>query len=74
MFLIENNLIYSNQIVFKPGDSFINQLLSITRKIYTSFDDEFEVRVVFLHISKAFDKVWHKGIYYLQTKTKWHFW
>ena len=57
MFVIENNLIYSNQIVFKPGDSFINQLLSITRKIYTSFDDEFEVRVAFLHISKAFDKV-----------------
>ena len=27
-----------------------------------SFDDGFEVRGVFLDISKAFDKVWHKGI------------
>ena len=27
-----------------------------------SFDDRFEVRDVFLYISKAFDKVWHKCI------------
>ena len=27
-----------------------------------SFDDGFEVRAVFLDISKAFDKVWQKGI------------
>ena len=61
-FLIENNLISSNQSGFKPGDSCINQLLSITHEIYKSFDDGFEVRGVFLDISKAFDKVWHKGI------------
>ena len=61
-FLIENNLIYSNQSGFKQGDSCINQLLSITREISKSFDDGFEVRGVFLDISKAFDKVWHKGI------------
>ena len=61
-FLIENNLISSNQSGFKPGDSCINQLLSITHKIYKSCDDGFEERGVFLDISKAFDKVWHKGI------------
>ena len=61
-FLIENNLISSNQSGFKPGDSCINQLLSITHEIYKSFDDGFEVRGVFLDISKAFDKVWDKGI------------
>ena len=60
-FLIENNLISSNQSGFKPGDSCINQLLSITHEIYKSFDDGFEVRGVFLDISKAFDKVWHKA-------------
>ena len=69
-FLIENNLISSNQSGFKPGDSCINQLLSITHKIYKSFDNGFEVRGVFLDISKAFDKAW----YYLQTKTKLYFW
>ena len=61
-FLIEDNLIPANQSDFKPGDSCINQLLSITHEIYKSFDDGIEVRGVFLDILKAFDKVWHNGI------------
>ena len=61
-FFIANELISSNQSGFKPGDSCINQLLSITHKIYKSFDDGYEVRGVFLDISKAFDKVWHNGL------------
>ena len=63
-FFTENNLISDNQSGFKPGDSCINQLLSITHEIYQSFDDNLEVRAVFLDISKAFDKVWHKGLIY----------
>ena len=42
----------------------INQLLSITHDIYQSFQNGFEVRGVFLNISKAFDKVWHKSFIY----------
>ena len=61
-FFIENNLISSNQSDFKQGDPCINQLLSITRDIYQSLDQGYEVRGVFLDISKAFDKVWHKGL------------
>ena len=61
-FFIKNNLISKNQSGFRPGDSCINQLPSITHEIYQSFDDSLEVRVVFLDISKAFDKVWHKGL------------
>ena len=61
-FFIENGLISQNQSGFKPGDSCINQLLSITHEIYKSFDDGWEVRGVFLDISKAFDKVWHQGV------------
>ena len=34
----------------------------ITHKIYQSFDNDLEVRRVFLDISKAFDKVWHEGL------------
>ena len=56
-FFTENNLICPNQSGFKPGDSCINQLLSITHKIYKSFDDGLKVRGIFLDISKAFDKV-----------------
>ena len=40
------------------------QLISITHKIYKSFDDGYEARGVFLDISKAFDKVWHQGLHY----------
>ena len=63
-FFIANELISSNQSGFKPNDSSINQLLSITHEIYKSFDDGYEVRGVFLDISKAFDKVWHNGLIY----------
>ena len=61
-FLIEKNLISSNQSGFRPGNSCFKQLLSITHEIYKSFDNEFEVKGVFLYISKAFDEVWHEGI------------
>ena len=61
-FLLETNLVSSNQYRFRPGDSYINQLLSITHKIFQSFDEVFEVRSVFLDIFKTFDKVWHKGL------------
>ena len=67
-YFIENKLISSNQSGFKPSDSCINQLLSITHEIYESFDVGLEVRSVFLNISKAFDKVWHNGIIYKLTQ------
>ena len=61
-FLLDKDLISADQSGFKPGDSCINQLLSITHNIYKSFDDDYEVRGVFLNISKAFDKVWYDGL------------
>ena len=63
-FFIRNELISSNQSGFKPDDSCMNHLLFITHDIYKSFDDVYEVRGVFLDISKAFDKAWHNGLIY----------
>ena len=60
-FFITNHFISTNQSGFKPGYSCINPVLSITHGIYASFDQGFEVPGVFLDISKAFDKIWHKG-------------
>ena len=40
----------------------MNQLLSIKHNICKSFDDGYEVKGVFLDISKAFDKVWHDAL------------
>ena len=51
---MENGSIVQNQSGFKPGDSCINQLLSITHEIFKLFDGGWEVRGVFLDISKAF--------------------
>ena len=61
-FFLDKDLISANQSVFKPEDSCMNQLLSIKHNIYKSFDDGYEVRSVFLDISKAFDKVWQDGL------------
>ena len=64
-FFTENKLISSSQSGFKPSDSCINQLLSITHEKYSSFGEGLEFRSVFLDISKAFDKVWHDIIFKL---------
>ena len=56
-FFIENNLISKNQSGFRPFDSCINELFSITHEIHQSFDDNLEIRAVFLDISKTFHKV-----------------
>ena len=59
-----HKLLTPNQSGFRPGDSTINQLLSIPHKIYCEFDDipSMKTRAVFLDLSKAFDRVWHRGI------------
>ena len=51
-FFTKNDLMSHNQSGFKPDDSCINQLLSITHEIYKWFDDSLDVRGVFLDISK----------------------
>ena len=61
-FFIRDKLIAANRSGFKPGNSCINQLIAITHQTYQSFDAGYEVRGVFLDISKAFDKVWHEGL------------
>ena len=48
-----------NQSGFRPSHSCINQLVAIIHEIFEAFDcnSSLEVRLVFLDISKAFDKV-----------------
>ena len=62
-YMDQNNFFNPNQSGFRPGDSCIHQLISITHDIHKNFDanPSQEVRALFLDISKAFDRVWHKS-------------
>jgi hypothetical protein len=61
-FLLDIKFLNPFQSGFRPGDSTVNQLIFITHKIYDALEQGKEVRMVFLDISKAFDKVWHRGL------------
>ena len=63
-FIDTRNMLSVHQSGFRPGDSCVHQLISIVHEIYSAFDanPSLEVRGVFLDISKAFDRVWHKGL------------
>ena len=62
--LIDNQLLTANQSGFRSGDSIINQLLYITHRICTAFEEfpSGETHAVFLNISEAFDNVWDDGL------------
>ena len=47
-FFLTNNLNGTNQSGFQPGETCINQFLSVAHKIYKSFDDGLEIRGVSL--------------------------
>ena len=55
-----------NQSGFRPSDSHINHLVAIIHEIFEAFDcnPPLDARLVFLDISKAFDKFWYEGLLY----------
>ena len=61
-YLAQNNLLTSKNSGFKANDSTINQLVYILHNIYNGLEQSKEARMVFLDVSKAFDKVWHPGL------------
>ena len=65
-FAENNDLLCTNQSGFRFSDSCVNQLLSIVYSCYQAFDCNLslEIRANLLDISKALDKVWHKGLVY----------
>ena len=63
-FLLEIGFLNPLQSGFWPGDSTVNQLTYLVHKIFYALEQGKEARMVFLDISKAFDKVWHKGLLY----------
>jgi hypothetical protein len=65
-YVVDNNLISTYQSGFILKDSTTNQLLHNTNDIINSFENGQETIVVFMDISKAFDRVWHKELVKLE--------
>ena len=62
-FLNAHHVITTLQSGFIPGDSTVNQLVHIYNTFCKALDEGKEIRVIFCDISKAFDRVWHKGYF-----------
>ena len=63
-FAQEHNIITKFQSGFRSRDSTVNQLLEIYHQIIENLDKGKEIKFIFCDISKAFDKVWHRGLIY----------
>ena len=61
-YIFNNNFISDKQSGYRNNDSTVKQLLFITHEIYKAFDNSQEICAVFVDISRAFDRVWHKGL------------
>ena len=58
----EHHIITALQSGFVPGDSTVNRLVDIYNTFCKALDEGKEVRAIFCDISKAGDRVWHKGL------------
>ena len=61
-YLYFNRLLYDKQFGFLKGYSTVHQLLEIYHQVVSSLDSRQNLCMVFCDISKAFDRVWHRGL------------
>ena len=62
-FLLDNNLLYKYHSGFLPHNSTVFQLIiEIFHNICQAFDNNMISYIVFCDVSKAIDRVWHKGL------------
>ncbi|PJE78013.1 hypothetical protein CI610_03058 [invertebrate metagenome] len=61
-YLLDNSLIYKFQSGFQPGHSTVHQLIEIYHTLCENLEKRHPTCLVFCDISKAFDRVWHKGL------------
>ena len=61
-YLLHNNIITCFQSGFTAGDSSVNQLVELYNTFCQALDEGKEVHAAFCDISKAFDRVWHRGL------------
>ena len=61
-YLSENNLLTPKNSGFKENDGTINQLILLVHNIYNNLEVRKDTCMIFLDISKAFDRVYHQGL------------
>ena len=61
-FLTEHKAIPDHQFGFRTGRSALDMAAHTTQRWSNSLDKGHEVRVVSLDLSRAFDRVWHRGL------------
>ncbi len=61
-FLKKFGLLTERNSGFKEKDSTVNQLIHLCNRIYKGLDDSKDICLVFLDVSKAFDKVYHPAL------------
>ena len=61
-YLNAENIITPSQSGFRQGDSTIYQLLTIYDDFSIALDNRTPTQAIFFDISKAFDRVWHRGL------------
>jgi hypothetical protein len=60
--MLEHKLLYKFQSGFVSGHSTSHQLYELYHKIYIALENGQITVAVFSDISKAFDRLWHKGL------------
>ena len=61
-FITANSIIGPQQFGFMKGTSAIDQLQEMYFRIVSTLDKQMITKIIFLDVSKAFDKVWRKGV------------
>jgi len=61
-YICKHRLISDKQFGFRAGHSTADALTYVTQNLHDAKDKRHESRLICLDISRAFDRVWHKGL------------
>ena len=61
-YLISNSLLYKYQSCFIPGHSTVHRFIELIHRTCLALKNYETCCHIFYDISKAFDRVWHKGL------------